>query len=397
LGVASAEIEEVLDVNTNYTNALNSAVFSWFKRNFVWEDGGLNESEKDIQVYIAVQRSLGKFDVERVRYHLLKNYYPQWETTTPADMASVAEEIFSLKDEIDRQVDMPVQPRMYRFIQKQSPAFMILKEIILKDIEGAKRLLSNPKRLEKKVVGVCNRHYERIRRRVNRGITRSIIYIFSTKVLLALLIEIPFEVIIIERINYLALGLNTVFPPFLMFLVGLSIKKPDEKNTQRIAEKINSFVYAKKGSKKQKFSLKASSGNKFLYRVFFVIYTLLSFAVFTGITFILIQLNFNLISGIIFFMFLSLVLLFGYRVRYTASELEVTEEREGFFAHLFTNITLPFLRLGTWLSEGFARFNFFIVLMDFLIEAPFKRIIKIFEEWTGFIRERREEVVEVPA
>ncbi len=109
------------------------------------------------------------------------------------------------------------------------------------------------------------------------------------------------------------------------------------------------------------------------------------------------ELKFNLLSGIIFFMFLSLVLLFGYRVRYTASELNVTGTREGIISHLFTNLTLPFINLGIWISEGLAKFNFLIVLLDFLIEVPFKRIIAVFEEWTAFIRERREEAVEVPS
>jgi hypothetical protein len=37
-----------------------------------------------------------------------------------------------------------------------------------------------------------------------------------------------------------------------------------------------------------------------------------------------------------------------------------------------------------------------MVIMDFLIEAPLKTIIGVIEEWTSFIRERREEVVSVP-
>jgi hypothetical protein len=108
------------------------------------------------------------------------------------------------------------------------------------------------------------------------------------------------------------------------------------------------------------------------------------------------KLHFNIISAIIFFIFLSLVLLFGYRVRFTASELMVTGEKEGFLSNLFNNLTLPFLRLGFWLSRGLSKLNFLIILMDFLIEAPLKIIIEVVDEWTSFIREKREELVEVP-
>jgi hypothetical protein len=91
-----------------------------------------------------------------------------------------------------------------------------------------------------------------------------------------------------------------------------------------------------------------------------------------------------------------LVLLFGYRVRFTASELNVTGDSESLLGHLITNLSLPLLDLGVWLSDKFARFNFLIVFLDFLIEAPLKNIIGVADEWTTFVRERREEVVEVP-
>jgi len=34
--------------------------------------------------------------------------------------------------------------------------------------------------------------------------------------------------------------------------------------------------------------------------------------------------------------------------------------------------------------------------LDFLIEIPLKNIIEVFEEWTSFLREKKEEVVEIP-
>jgi uncharacterized protein YqgC (DUF456 family) len=117
---------------------------------------------------------------------------------------------------------------------------------------------------------------------------------------------------------------------------------------------------------------------------------------FGGISFILYKIGFNIISAGVFFVFLSLVLLFGYRVRYTASELNVKGERDGFFSQILANITLPLLNLGVWLSQGLQRFNVILLFMDFLIEAPLKNIIRVFEEWTSFIREKREEVIEVP-
>lgn len=397
LGVAAAEIEEILDSEILYMDALNASVFSWFKKNFEWQDENLNESEKDTQILIAVQRGLSKYDKERVRYHLLKVYYSDWERLDGDSVANDFDKLSEIRGNIEEQLASAVQPRIYRFVQRQSAAFQILKEIIEEEINNARQTLKNSEKLEKKIQKVCKKRYNEIGKRINRGITRSVVYIFLSKMLLALLMEIPFELFVVGSLNFLSLGINTVFPPFLMFLVGLSIKRPDEENTERIIEKIKSFVYRQNKKERFKFSLTPTSKSSITYKIFFFIYVALSLFVFTSITTILIVLKFNVLSGIIFFMFLSLVLLFGFRVRYTAGELNVTGEREGFISHLFTNLTLPFLNLGIWLSEGLAKFNFLVVLMDFLIEAPFKRIIKVFEEWTTFIRERKEEVVEVPS
>lgn len=396
MGIASCEIEEIIDPFVPYLDVLNYPVFSWFKKHFDWQDKEIDEKDKDIQILIAVHRSLPKSDTPRIRYHLLKTYHKDWENIQLEELSEQMSDIFKIREEIEKQLDSSIQPRLYRYVQRQSAAFQVLKTIVEKDIENAEAIFNNEKKLEKEIRKVCEERYDEIRNKVNRGITRSIIYIFTSKVLLALLIEIPYELIFIGSLNFLSIILNTVVPPSMMFLLGLTIRKPGESNTKRIISKIKSFIYDKKGEERITFSLTPTNRDSFTYKIFIYIYALLFLLTFGAITYLLITLEFNIISGVIFFVFLSLVLLFGYRVRFTANELSVTGEDEGLISHLFSNVTLPFLNLGVWLSEGLAKLNFLIVIMDFLIETPLKNIIGVFEEWTSFIREKREEVVEVP-
>ncbi|KKQ87347.1 MAG: hypothetical protein UT10_C0007G0005 [Candidatus Woesebacteria bacterium GW2011_GWB1_38_8b] len=118
--------------------------------------------------------------------------------------------------------------------------------------------------------------------------------------------------------------------------------------------------------------------------------------VFGGISSLLFKIGYSLIGVMVFFFFLSLVLLFAFRVRYYAQSLKVEVEKEGILGHLFSYLSLPFLNLGFILSRGLAQINVFTVLLDLLIEAPLKNMIELFEEWIGFIREKRQEVIEVP-
>jgi hypothetical protein len=176
----------------------------------------------------------------------------------------------------------------------------------------------------------------------------------------------------------------------------LTIKAPGEANTQRIIVKLKSIIYDQGALTKTIFSLARVKRGSFLSNSFAIIYGILFLLVFGGITYLLLLLHYNIVGMVIFFVFLSLVLLFGFRVRFTATELTVTSNDENFFSYVFSNLTLPFLSTGVYLSKGLAKINVFTIILDFLIEAPFKTVIEVFEEWTSFIREKREEVVEVP-
>lgn len=395
LGVASCEIEEALAPSLFYISAYVRAMYRWFKNNFEWEDKSISPKTRDIQIFIAIHRSLPKSDEAMIRYHLLNIYYPDWRKANPILVGEVGENLTRLQEEIEDQLNHPIRFRLFRFVQKHTAPFQILKDIIDENPKTAEKLLVNPEKFEWKIREVCRRRYAQIRQKVNRGIIRSIIYIFITKVLFAFILEIPYEIYFLKKLNPIPIGINAIIPPALMFFVGLTIKTPDEANTERIIERINSFVYPQSEAKTP-FSLGPIKRSQFLTSVFSFLYLLLFLLTFGGISALLLKLGFSVVSGVIFFVFLSLVLLFGFRVRFTASELLVTGEREGFFAHLLNNLSLPFLSLGVWLSRGLAQLNVFMIIMDFLIEAPLKSIIEIVEEWTSFLRERREEVVEVP-
>lgn len=396
VGIVSCEIEEALSSSLFYVDALSEAMYTWFRQNFNWQDDQPSSEEKEIQIFIAVYRSLPKADDPRLRYYLLKRLYPDWKRASDELIKKVAEDLFATRREIEQWLDFPRQRRLYRFVQKHTTPFQILRNIIEGNPRSIQEIIVDPKRLEEKIREICHHRYAQIGERVNRGVLRSVIYIFVTKVLLAIIMEVPYELYVVEEIKPLPLAMNILFPPALMFLVGLTIRRPDEANTERIVSRLKGFIYSKAEEEKMSFSLVPVKRGWLTERIFFVIYGLLSLLIFGGIAYGLFKLHFNIVSAVIFFVFLSLVLLFGFRVRFIASEIIVTGKKEGLLSHLLTNLSLPLLNLGVWLSEILSQLNFLMILMDFLIEAPLKSIIEVVEEWTSFIRERREEVVEVP-
>jgi len=396
VGVLSCEIEESLDPTLNSIDILSQTTLSWFKKRFEWKGDGLEESQKDIQLIIAVFRGLFRTDDARTSYHLLKHLYPQWQDIKSENLNGLTGKIFELFQAIQADLNPPIQTRLYRFVQRQISAFQILKEVIEEDVRGAAKVFSNPEALQEAVYDVCEEEYSEISDRVTRGIVRSIIYIFITKIFFAIVIEIPYEYYFLGGISIWPL-LTTIFIPILfVFLVAFTIKKPGEANTERIMDKIFDFVYVSGPKEKTNFSLTSANRGGIMYKAFAVAYGVLFFLTFGAISYLLQKIGFNMVGGAIFFIFLSLVLLFAYRVKFTASELNVTEDKENLFSHLMYNISLPLLDLGVWLADKFSRFNFLIVFLDILIEAPLKNVIGVADEWTSFVKERREEVVEVP-
>lgn len=386
LGMASAHIEEILDPSLFYIDALVDAMFGWFKENFEWEETDLTTTQKDIHLYMAIHRGLFKSDYARVRYHVVKRF-----VTDPSP-----QEFFDSIEKIDDYLDSPIQIRLYRFVRKYTPAFRILKEVMERNKKEIDHVFGDKGLLEERVREVCAIRYEEIGKSVRTGIIRSIIYIFITKILVVLLIEVPYEIFTRGSVSYMPILINVATPPTLMFLVGLTIKKPSDKNTQKIIESVKSFIYKRSEKTKTYFNLAVKQNKSLSYKLFIFAYTSLFLLTFGGIAYILRLLNFNFASMGIFFMFLSLVLLFGFRVRFSATELNVGDKKEGLLSRMVTNLSLPLLNLGVWLSKGLAKINFVIILMDFLIEAPLKNILSVLDNWNKFIREKRDEVIDVP-
>lgn len=395
MGVCSCEIEESLDPQVSSVDVLSMAVESWFNRKFSWVDGGLTNDDKEDQLAIAIHRSLIRGDESRNAYYLLRRLYKNWNRVSMEEVEKNKVEIYKICLRIRKSLGSPVQSRLYRFVQKEVSAFQILKSLIDENLEIAKEVFRDPQKLTLKVSEVCEERYSEISSRVNRGIVRSVIYIFVTKIVFAIAIEVPYELYFLKHLSYLPIASSIAIPLLFVFLVTATIRKPSVDNTERITDLILDFVYQRKVSGKTDFSL-VGRRKGLTYNIFTGVYLVIFVLIFSFISYALTKVGYDIVGIGIFFIFLSLVLLFGYRVKFSASELNVIPKKESLASNFFTNLTLPFLDLGVWLSDKFASLNFFILFFDFLIEAPLKNIMGILDEWGNYLRERREEAVEIP-
>jgi ABC-type multidrug transport system fused ATPase/permease subunit len=209
----------------------------------------------------------------------------------------------------------------------------------------------------------------------------------------AIAIEYPFDRYVLKEFNLMALGINTLFPPMLMFLALLGNSAPRDNNTARIIARLKEIIYQENKREHQiTIAMNTPSKRPFLNAIFTSMYILTFLLVFGSISYGLRLLHFSIVSIGLFIFFVSVVLFFAYRVRQMGREY-ILRRRESVLSPVTNFLFLPILNLGKWLSSEIARFNVLIAFFDFVIEAPFKAIFEIFEEWFSFMRKKKDEII----
>lgn len=389
-GVASCEIEERLGVTTQ-RDALINYMFQLLKSTITVNNK--KNHIRDIQVYLAVSRAFAKADEALLRYQLLKIYLPNIEKRGKEVVTALLPKISKTIQGIEHQLKHPVAGRLYLYARRQAAPFRILKDILDHHAEKSVAILNDKTKLKEAVWDMCSLRYNQTGQRLRRLAVRSVIYIFITKMIFALIIEVPADRYFLGKIDVVPLAINTLFPPLLMFFITLTAAPPGEANTERIFHRIEEIIYQvpDQTEKSIEFSTKKMTIRPMLTFMFTLIYGFAFIVVFGGIHLILSRLEFSLISQIVFIFFLSVITFFGYRIRQTAREY-LYEESEGLFSPIINFFLLPVLQVGRWLSNEIAKLNIFTYIFDFFLEVPLKGMLEIFEEWFSFMRRKKEEI-----
>ncbi|OGG06910.1 hypothetical protein A3D05_06510 [Candidatus Gottesmanbacteria bacterium RIFCSPHIGHO2_02_FULL_40_24] len=392
--VLSCEIQENLSPNyrqeafTNYVYQILRPYILPFN----------TEEERDIQVYIAVERTFAHNDNALIRYHLLKLIVPEiteitWQTADP-----VLPKLYDAVNRIERDLAHPLKDKIRNIVKKQIPPFLILRDIFENNRHQLAGIMNDESKLKYKVDEACRKRYDESRSRLSRTAIRSFIYILLTKVIFAFILEIPYDLYILGEIAYLPIAINVIFPPILMTLIILSVTVPGDDNTRKIYQLIKGIIDNDPDTPAVIGSGiavgKKSRTRGFVFTGLFTLTYLLTYIMsFGSIIYGLTLLKFNPVSQSIFIFFVTLVTFFAYRVIQITQEYQVVSQ-ENFFSTLTDFFFLPIIRVGQWLSgEVLQRFNVFIFIFDFIIEMPFKAIVEVFDEWIRFVRLKKEEIV----
>ncbi len=352
------------------------------------------EEDKEIQIFLGIHRSYLKFDRDMLGFILLKHYHSNWQNPTEEEIDRLGANILAWRSEIDRQIDHPLAGQFNRIISRYTVCFSILKDTIADDPVGVyESIRKDPKAFSRRIKRIAEKKYKIAKSKLWRAAVRSIIYIFITKSVFAVLLEVPASQFFGEEVNNFALGVNISFPAILLFMCVLFSRIPGTENTEKIIEGINEIVF-EEYKRTEPFQLRPPvKRGKLLNAIFGVIYGITFFLSFGLVVWVLDKIGFSWVSITIFLFFLALVSFFSIRIRKNTREFLILEPKENILSFIADFFYVPVVAAGKWLSENFSRVNVFVFILDFIIEAPFKIFVEIAEEWTRYVKERKEEIV----
>lgn len=382
----SSDLEDRLNPTVK-KEAMISYIFHNLKNMVVIKDD--TEEIRDVQVYIAIRKSYAKEDLAFLRYNLFTQYFGR---LSDENFLETVERFSEGKKIIDEQLKYSGRYKIYEFVKRQIPPFLILEDILRTNQGRIPELINNTEEFTTKITETCNLKYANISAKVRRAIIRSVIFILLSKLFLALTIEGTYERVVYGHILWHVIGLNIAIPVGLMIVASFFIKAPGKDNTERIIGRINSLLFDESPQLGRVLVFSHKPKTRTILDTIFTFVWLTTYLISFGIiVYILSKLGFNFVSQGFFTFFFAIVCFLSYRISQTAN-IYTVKDKPRLITPFVDFFFMPIARVGRYLAEGVSQINIFVFLLDLIIETPLKGLIAFFEQWFLFLHSKREDL-----
>lgn len=339
---------------------------------------GTASADSETGLYVAIHRALLKSDRGVIRTGLLDRY-----RQSPANL----DHFIATNQQIDTLFSSPTTEKLYRYVDRRGAPFRVLRQMIEHDDTLASQLEHPDTFLSKFETQVMN-DYKLINGRINRGIIKSVIFLVITKVIVGIALEVPYDYLVHGAILWVPLLINLAFPPLYMIMLRMTLMLPGRANTERLSQQVEHILYGEPSRQLERCRSVASFGIGYniAYAMAFVI-------VFGGIGFWLWQsFGFELLHLAIFFLFLSGASFLGFRLSRMIREIEAVDSNQNAITTVRDFLYMPFVVVGRYMSDKYAKVNLVALTLDMLIELPLKTILRLIRQWSAFIGSKQDQL-----
>ena len=328
-------------------------------------------------LYVAIHQALLKSNAPVVRAALLRRY---------AVSIDNLDAYAAFNTQLDALIDSDTTDKLYHEVDRQGAPLRILRRM-MEEHEGLDTLLTNRAGFLDKYEKQIELEYDRVAKRINRAIVRSIIFLIITKFLIGLAVEVPYDYWAHGQIVWVPLIVNLLFPPIYMFALKATHQLPGYANTQALVDRIDVMLYGDRTLKADIRTRRRSTS-----AVFSSMYVIVSLAIMGALMYGLLLLNFSLVHIAIFFIFLSAASFLGFRLSRLIRELEIVRSAQSGMTFIRDLLYLPFVVVGQWMSDKYSKVNIVTIVLDMLIELPLKTVLRLVRQWGAFIDERKDQI-----
>lgn len=365
------------------TDALRAEMFASFAHEHYFE--GMKKQYRgkqenyDTALYIAVHRTLLKSDKPSTRAALIARQHDNF-----TDEKSYA----NFNHGFDLLFDASPTDALTRLVSKNGAPLRILQRLI-NELPEVTEAFNSRASLLAVFESQTEKEYVMVEKKVNRGVLKSIAFLFITKVLVGLAIEIPYDLYFNGMIIVLPLAINLLFPPIFMASLRLSMKLPGRANTDALREYVDNMFYINHDVGHKIFAKPKTSGSSLLLNI---IYGAMFIFVFSFVAFRLWLWGFSAVHIFIFFLFLSTASFLGFRLSRLISELEMVNTNQGIVAIVRDFAYTPFILVGRWISDNYSKVNIVALVLDMAIELPLKTFLRLTRQWTKFLNDKKDQL-----
>ena len=339
--------------------------------------GKIDEDEFSAAIFAAVHKALLKSDIATIRAGLMARYQVG---------ADELERYIAYNQHIDRLLAAPVEDKLYRIVDRQGAPLRIIRRMI-EDKPEILQLLPRHDAFLDAFEQQVQKEYAQISQKVNRAIVRSVIFLIITKFLVGIAIEVPYDYWAHGGIAWMPLLINLFFPPLYMIALRLTLHLPGYANTTALVDRADVMLYGDRVTLQKSRATGRSYGSAFS-----AVYVLSCLVVFGAVMWLLLRLGFSLVHIGIFLVFLSAASFLGFRLSRLIRELEVVRSASNGLTFIRDLIYLPFVVVGQWMSEKYAKVNIVTMVLDMLIELPLKTVLRLVRQWGAFIDDRKDRI-----
>ncbi len=378
VGLISAEIEDEINPNPDYSR------FTYFAFHSLRQIIKAEEADLDLLLFVAVDKLYAQSDEQQVSFHL----YQLISSQAPGNVLAETYRQFHLAR------NNPLLNPLTAVVRKHIGPLVLIRDMYFAEPAKFVDWLQDEEVFKAEASQVLIKQLSLMQGRINTATFRSLLYIFLTKMLLGIGVEVPVELAIKGKIVYSILAVNLLAPVVIMWLLTLNIKLTDSRQRQLLIDRswqIMSDFSSKPLENDFVYSLRQQSGT-LVIGLFYGLYTLLFGLVYWAIFRVLSSIGFSLLNVVVFIFFVGIVSFFAVFIRQNSQVYHYKRQTTG-KTGFFDLLMLPFVVLGSWVSRGVSRLNFLAFFFDFILEAPIKLLLKVLDGWAQFLSFKRDEVV----